>query len=75
MAWDANMPFAVSYSLLCLAELNIAKGHAMQGVSLLSFLSRYQVIEKPDRDEALKLLEAAKAAVVASSLHPSPRRK
>jgi DNA-binding SARP family transcriptional activator len=57
IAWDASAPLHISHALVLLAELNIAKGQVKQGVSLLSFLSRHQAIEKRDRDEAIKLLE------------------
>jgi DNA-binding SARP family transcriptional activator len=61
IAWNAYRPLAISHSLVLLAELNIAQGQVEQGVHLLSFLSRYQIIEKRDRDEVTKLLETAKA--------------
>ena len=60
MGWGASRYLAISHSLVFLAELSIVKGQVEQGVTLLSFLSRYQAIEKRDRDEALKLLEAAR---------------
>lgn len=60
LGWLGHKPFAVSHSLVFLAELKIVKKQIKQGVSLLSFLSHYQVIEKRDRDEAVKLLEKAK---------------
>ena len=60
LGWFGKKPLAVSHSLVFLAELDIARGHIKQGVTLLSFLSHYQVIEKRDRDEAIKLLEEMK---------------
>jgi DNA-binding SARP family transcriptional activator/tetratricopeptide (TPR) repeat protein len=61
LGWVVNMPFNVVHALVCLAELNIAQGQVKQAVTLLSFLSGYKIIGKRDRDEALKLLEKAKA--------------
>ena len=60
LGWFGKKPLAVSHSLVFLAELNITRGSVKQGVTLLSFLSHYKVIEKRDRDEALKILEKAK---------------
>jgi DNA-binding SARP family transcriptional activator/tetratricopeptide (TPR) repeat protein len=63
LGWFGKKPLAISHSLVFLAELSIAQGQVKQGVSLLSFLSHHQAIEKRDRDEALKLLETARQQV------------
>jgi DNA-binding SARP family transcriptional activator/tetratricopeptide (TPR) repeat protein len=60
LGWFGKKPLTVSHSLVFLAELNIAQGHVKQAVTLLSFLSHYKVIEKRDRDEAIKILETAR---------------
>jgi DNA-binding SARP family transcriptional activator len=60
LGWVANLPFDVTHTLVFIAELNIAKGSVKQGVTLLSFLSHYQIIGKSDRNEALKILETAR---------------
>jgi tetratricopeptide (TPR) repeat protein len=49
------------HGLVVFAELRISKAQVRQGVTLLSFLSRCPAIDRQDRDEALKLLEKAKA--------------
>jgi DNA-binding SARP family transcriptional activator len=60
LGYTTNIPFAVSYALVFCAQLDIAKGQVEQGVTLLHFLQGYPVMEKYDRDEALKLLEKSK---------------
>jgi tetratricopeptide (TPR) repeat protein len=60
LGWVANISLVVSNSLVFLADLSIAKGNIKQAVTWLSFLSRYPVMEKRDRDEAIKLLEEMK---------------
>jgi DNA-binding SARP family transcriptional activator len=66
LSWAVNMPLPVAHSLVYLAELSIAKGQVKQAATLLSFLSHYRIIEKRDRDEAIKFLEQARQ-------HSSPR--
>jgi DNA-binding SARP family transcriptional activator/tetratricopeptide (TPR) repeat protein len=61
LGYAKNIPFAVCYALVFLARLDMAKGHVQRGVTLLHFLRAYPSIEKYDRDEAIKLLEKAKA--------------
>jgi DNA-binding SARP family transcriptional activator len=65
LGWFGKKPLAVSHSLVFLAELNIARGNIKQAVTWLSFLSHYKVIEKRDRDEAVKILEKTKEQVSA----------
>ncbi len=65
LGWFGKKPLTVSHSLVFLAELDIARSHLKQAVTLLSFLSHYKVIEKRDRDEAIKILEKIKEQVSA----------
>lgn len=65
LACLGKKPLVVSHSLVYLAELSVAKGNIKQAVTWLNFLRHYPAMEKRDRNEALKLLEAAKEKVLA----------
>lgn len=61
IGWFIGSSHAACHALLLLAELSLAKGQVKQAVMWLTSLNHYPPVEKRDRDEALKLLEKAKA--------------
>jgi predicted ATPase/DNA-binding SARP family transcriptional activator len=61
VGWLIGSSHATCHALVFLAELSLAKSQVEQAVMWLAFLNHHPAVEKRDRDEALKLLEKAKA--------------